>query len=454
MQDLFEQGSVEDRQAAAPLAARMRPQSLDQFLGQEHIVGEKAPLGAALRHDRLWSVILWGPPGTGKTTLATIAATMTESRFIAISAVTAGVKDIREAVAAAREEQRLYQRRTLLFVDEVHRFNKAQQDALLPHVEDGTVILWGATTENPYFDVISPLLSRVRVLQLQPLGSEELRRILGNALRDAAAGLGGQVLTLAEEASAFIVERCNGDARMALNWLEAAGELAQIEGFTEIELEAIERAMLQRQVQYDRSADHHYDTISAFIKSIRGSDPDGAIFWLAKMVEAGEAPEFIARRLLISASEDVGNADPGALPLALAAYQAVERLGLPEATFPLAQATLYLASAPKSNSAGTALSAARAAIKEGADVAVPLHLRNDAFSGAAELGHGKGYKYAHDFPDHFVRQQHLPESESHRRFYRPAGTGAEIDAARRLREWWGERYGDPATKAGDGGAPE
>ncbi len=431
----------------------MRPPSLVQFIGQEHIVGEKAPLGAALRHDRLWSAILWGPPGTGKTTLARIAATMTASHFIAITAVTAGVADIRAAVATAREQQRLYQRRTLLFVDEVHRFNKAQQDALLPHVEDGTLILWGATTENPYFDVISPLLSRVRVLQLQPLGPAELRLIVGSALKDSAAGLGGLGLTLAEDALDFIVERCNGDGRVALNWLEAAAELAQIEGFGEIEVAAIERAMLQRQVQYDRSADYHYDTISAFIKSIRGSDPDGAIFWLAKMVEAGEAPEFIARRLLISASEDVGNADPEALPLALAAYQAVERLGLPEATYPLAQATLYLSCAPKSNSAGTALSAARRAIKDGAEVTVPLHLRNEAFSAAAALGHGRGYKYAHDFPGHFVEQAHLPESERQRRFYRPAGTGAEADAARRLREWWGERYRDPPAEPESGDAP-
>ncbi len=453
MQDLFDHAAADRRAAQAPLAARMRPLSLDRFLGQEHIVGENAPLGAALRHDRLWSVILWGPPGTGKTTLATIAATMTASRFIAISAVTAGVKDIRQAVAAAREEQRLYQRRTLLFIDEVHRFNKAQQDALLPHVEDGTVILWGATTENPYFDVIAPLLSRVRVLQLEPLGIDELRLILGNALTDAEAGLGFLNLALAEDAFDFIVERCNGDSRVALNWLEAVAELAQIEGFSEISVESIERAMLQRQIQYDRDADHHYDTISAFIKSIRGSDPDGAIFWLAKMVEAGEAPEFIARRLLISASEDVGNADPQALPLALAAYQAVERLGLPEATFPLAQATLYLASAPKSNSAGTALSVARQAIKGGADVTVPLHLRNEAFSAAAELGHGRGYKYAHDFPGHFVEQEHLPESERQRRFYRPSGTGAEVDGARRLREWWGERYRDPPDDRETGDPP-
>lgn len=442
MEDLFDHAAAEDRAAQAPLAARMRPRSLDEFLGQAHIVGEKAPLGGALRNDRLWSVILWGPPGTGKTTLATIAATLTKSRFIALSAVAAGVKDIRAAVAEAREETRLYQRRTLLFIDEVHRFNRAQQDALLPHVEDGTVILWGATTENPYFDVIAPLLSRVRVLQLQPLGAEELRTIVDRALAEPKRGLGGAGLTLAEDAMGFITERGNGDARVALNWLEAAAELARIDDSKEIGVEAIERAMLQRQVQYDRAADHHYDTISAFIKSIRGSDPDAAIFWLAKMLEAGEAPEFIARRLLISASEDIGNAAPGALPLALAAYQAVERLGLPEATYPLAQATLYLASAAKSNSAGTALSAARRAIQDGADVTVPLHLRNEAFSAAAELGHGRGYKYAHDFPGHFVEQDHLPEEERGRRFYRPSGTGEEVEAARRLREWWGGRYAD------------
>ncbi len=448
MQDLFDHAAEEERAAQAPLAARMRPRSLKEFLGQAHIVGEKAPLGAALRNDRLWSVILWGPPGTGKTTLATIAARLTKSRFIALSAVTCGVKDIRAAVAEAREETRLYRRRTLLFIDEMHRFNRGQQDALLPHVEDGTVILWGATTENPYFDMIGPLLSRVRVLQLQPLGETELRAIVTRALSDEERGLAGDGLRLAEAAMDFVAERADGDARVGLNWLEAAAELARAEGLQEIAVETLERAMLQRQVRYDRAADHHYDTISAFIKSIRGSDPDGAIFWLAKMVEAGEAPEFIARRLLISASEDIGNAAPGALSLALAAYQAVERLGLPEATYPLAQATLYLASAPKSNSAGSALSAAREAIRQGADVTVPLHLRNAAFSAAAEMGHGKGYKYAHSFPGHFVEQDHLPDAEQHRRFYRPADTGAEVEAARRLREWWGERYAEE-SEAGE-----
>lgn len=439
MQDLFDQASAVNRQLIGPLASRMRPLSLDNFIGQEHLVGKRAPLGTALRRDRLWPVILWGPPGTGKTTLAAIAASMTKSCFISISAVMAGVKDIREAVSVAEEEQKLYTRHTVLFIDEIHRFNKSQQDALLPHVESGTVILWGATTENPYFYLIHPLLSRLRVLKLEPLTTEELRRILKAAL-ETKAGLRDLTLTLEENAQNFIIERSNGDARTALNWLEAVSELAVVENIHNIRLKTVERAMLQRQVQYDSTADHHYHTVSAFIKSIRGSDPDGAIFWLAKMLEAGEDPAFISRRLLIAASEDVGNADPQALPLTLAACQSIDRLGLPEATYPLAQATLFLATAPKSNSAGASLTTALAAIREGANVTVPLHLRNDTFAEAATLGYEQGYRYAHDFPTHFVRQDYLPQSERHRQFYQPGNSGAEVEAARRLRNWWGTRY--------------
>ncbi len=430
--DLFDHASAEARLKSAPLAARMRPGALDEFAGQEHLLGPGRPLWTALERDRLWSALLWGPPGSGKTTLATLAAATTKSHFIALSAVTAGVADIKAAAKSAKDEFSLHRRGTLLFVDEVHRFNKSQQDALLPYVEDGTVVFWGATTENPYFEVIAPLLSRVRVLKLNPLSQELLEQILDRALSDVDRGLGEFGLGVTEDARRFIIDRSGGDARIALNWLEAAAELAMGDGVETIELGTVERSVLVRQVRYDRKADEHYDTISAFIKSVRGSDPDASVLWLAKMLHAGEQPEFIARRLLILASEDVGNADPQAISVALAAYQAVERLGLPEATYALAQATIYLATAPKSNSAGAALQTARAAIDAGADLTVPLHLRNEAFAGAKALGYGRDYKYAHDYPDHFVEQDYRPESLKGVRLYEPSSSGYESQIAERL----------------------
>ena len=450
--DLFDAAADDRRASSAPLAARMRPKSLRELLGQDHLLAPGAPLGVSLDRDRLWSAILWGPPGSGKTTLAMLAAEMTESRFISLSAVSAGVKEVRDAVEQAREELKMAGRRTVLFLDEVHRFNKAQQDALLPHVEDGTVIFWGATTENPYFEVIAPLLSRVRVLRLHPLEAEHVGRIVDAALADADRGLGGYGLSLSPEARGFILERTGGDARVALNWLEAAAEMAVASNDRSIAVETVERAVLQRQVHYDRQADEHYDTISAFIKSVRGSDPDAAVFWLAKMLRAGEQPEFIARRLMILASEDVGNADPGALPLAVAAAQAVERLGLPEATFALAQSAIYLASAAKSNSAGKALSAATEAIDGGADTTVPLHLRNPAFRAAASMGYGQGYLYSHDHPGHFVEQEFLPESVREARFFAPSGGGYEREMAARLVALWGERYRPDEESGPDAGA--
>ena len=450
--DLFDHASAEAKRSSAPLAARMRPRTLDEFVGQEQLLDPSRPLSIAINRDRLWSALLWGPPGSGKTTLATLTAEITSRNFISLSAVTSGVADIKAAAKSAADEFKLHRRGTLLFVDEVHRFSKSQQDALLPYVEDGTVVFWGATTENPYFEVIAPLLSRVRVLKLNPLSAIHIRQILDRALSEKGQGLGDTELAVSDEARAFIEDRCGGDARIALNWLDAAAELAMDDGVKIIELDTVERSVLVRQVRYDRKADEHYDTISAFIKSVRGSDPDASVLWLAKMLQAGEQPEFIARRLLILASEDVGNADPQAISVALAAYQSVERLGLPESTFALSQATIYLAAAPKSNSAGSALDAARAAIEAGADLTVPLHLRNDAFSGAKALGYGRDYKYAHDYPGNYVAQDYTPESLKGIRMYVPSSNGYEAKVAERLARLRSRAYDDSDSE--DDGAPK
>ena len=424
-EDLFEHAAAAGTAAEAPLAARMRPGSLDEFVGQTHLVGPGGSLRSALEQNRVWSVILWGPPGSGKTTLARIAAAMTGRHFIQLSAVMAGVRDVRAAIETAREQRAYQQRRTLLFLDEIHRFNTAQQDALLPHVEDGIIALWGATTENPYFAINAPLRSRLQILRLQALGPEEIRQVVTRALADAARGLGGQTMPFSDEAVAFIVAGSGGDARVALNWVEVAAAYAAEAGATEVDAEIVSAATLERQVAYDRAGDEHFDTISAFIKSVRGSDPDAALFWLAKMLKAGEPPEFIARRIVILASEDVGNADPQALPLAIAAASAVERLGMPEAKYALAQATIYLTAAPKSNAAGRGLDAATRAIDDGADLSVPLHLRNAAFDGAKAHGIAQGYKYPHDYPDNYVGQSYRPAGVESLRFYDGAGAGHE-----------------------------
>ncbi len=424
-EDLFEHGAAAQTAADMPLAARMRPRTLDEFVGQQHLVGRTAPLREALEQRRVWSVILWGPPGSGKTTLAGLAAAVAGRHSTQLSAVTVGLREVRAAIEEAQEQRRLYRRRTLVFLDEIHRFNKAQQDALLPHVETGVIALWGATTENPYFTVIAPLLSRMQVLRLQPLGREEIHAIVQRALDDAERGLGAAATRFSPQAIEAVVAGSGGDARVALNWLEACAAYAAQQGAARVDAELVSRAVLERQVQYDRAGEEHYDTISAFIKSLRGSDPDAAVLWLAKMLRAGEAPEFIARRLVILASEDVGNADPQALPMALSAASAVERLGLPEARFALAQATIYLAAAPKSNAAGRALDSATEAIEAGADVTVPLHLRNAAFRGAEQLGYGRGYLYPHDYPDNYVKQSYLPERLRDARFYDGHGAGQE-----------------------------
>ncbi|MDA1297787.1 MAG: replication-associated recombination protein A [Chloroflexi bacterium] len=426
----------------APLATRMRPESLDEYAGQRHLLAPGSVLRRAIDEDRVPSMILWGPPGSGKTTLARLIAHATRAHFEQLSAVTSGVKDVREAVSAARDRLGQFDRPTILFIDEIHRFSKSQQDALLPHVEEGTVTLIGATTENPSFEVISPLLSRARVYTLEPLSDEEIGTLITRALSDAVRGLARDNATLTEESRSFLLRVSNGDARAALNTLELAVESTQPDedGNRLVTIETLEQS-LQRQARYDRLGDQHYDTISAFIKSIRGSDPDAAVYYLARMLDAGEDPVFIARRLVISAAEDIGLANPNGLAVAIAAKEAVEFIGLPEGRIPLAEATIYLASAPKSNSAYKAIDAALADVRQGRDEPVPMHLRNAPTRLMSELGHGKGYSYPHDQPGHFVEAENLPERLRDRSYYRPGLLGAEGAMAERLKEWWGpERY--------------
>ena len=421
-EDLFAHRATQDLARDAPLAARMRPVTLDAFVGQQKLVGPNAPLRNSIERDEVWSVILWGPPGTGKTSLARIAANTTSRNFVELSAISAGVKDVRTVLSQATEARQLYSKRTLVFLDEIHRFNKAQQDSLLAAVENGTIALWGATTENPYFEINASLLSRMRVLRLEQLTSKELQGIVWKAIHDPR-GLGPTAPTFEADAIEEIIAGAAGDARVALNRLEATAIFATEQHITTVESAVVTAANLERQVRYDRSGDEHYDTISAYIKSVRGSDHDAALFWLAKMIEGGESPEFIARRIVILASEDIGNADPSALSLAVASASAVERLGMPEARFALAQVTIYLAAAPKSNAAGRALDAATQAIRDGADLAVPSYLRstnhpNPTSSEQPELT----YKYPHNYPDNFVAQRYMSNSE---KFYDGHGGGRE-----------------------------
>ncbi|MHB0876495.1 MAG: AAA family ATPase [Anaerolineae bacterium] len=415
-----------------PLAARMRPQTLDEYIGQEHILGPDRILRRAIESDQVSSIILWGPPGTGKTSLATVIANVTQSHFASLSAVTSGVADIRRVVAEAKERLRGQGERTILLVDEIHRFNKAQQDALLPHVEDGTIILIGATTENPYFEVVGPLVSRSRIFQLQPLTEDDLLVLLQRAAQDQERGLGRIPLDVEEEALRHIARMAGGDARVALNALESAATAtrADRQGRVRVTLAVAEQAMQRRAILYDKDGDAHYDTISAFIKSMRGSDPDAALYWMAKMIYAGEDPRFIVRRMIIFASEDVGMADPRALQIAVAASQALEWVGLPEAQYNLAEAVIYLATAPKSNSAG-AYFAALADIEREGQIQVPRHLQDASRDGAA-LGHGEGYQYPHNFAGHWVRQQYLPDHMRDRIYYTPGDIGYEREVAARM----------------------
>lgn len=419
---------------ARPLAARLRPRNFDEFVGQKHLVGADAPLRRAAEADRVPSAIFYGPAGTGKTTLARLLATLTKAHFEDFSAITGGVADVRRIVEAAKARRKT-KRRTLLFVDEIHRFNRAQQDAFLPHVEDGTLIMLGATTENPLASLNTPLLSRCRLFAFEPLTDADILRMLRRAFEDER-GLAPLRLKYEEEALEHLARLSAGDARMALGALEMAADLARSSGT--VTLADAENALGRRAMGYDKSGDSHYDMISAYIKSLRGGDPDAALYWMARMLAGGEDPMFIARRLVIQSSEDVGNADPQALVVSMAALHAVEKIGLPEAAIPLAQATVYVAAAPKSNAAYMGLARAQEAVNELDPARVPPHLRSTALRGSRErMGHGEGYLYPHDFPGHFVPQDYLPPRFKTSPFYQPTEQGHEAKIARRLREWWG-----------------
>lgn len=417
----------------APLAARMRPRSFEEFVGQEHLTGEGAALRRLVEEDRLSSIILWGPPGVGKTTLAEVIANTTKAHFTRVSATTAGVADLRKAVQEARERRKRGQR-TILFIDEIHRFNKAQQDAILSHVEDGTVVLIGATTENPSFEVNSALLSRSRVYVLRTLEDEEIRIVIRKALADPARGLGASDLQLEPEAEEAIVNLANGDARAALNMLEISAP-SGVDGTLAITKEIVESAVQRRALLYDKEGEMHFDIISALHKSVRGSDPDATLYWLARMLESGEDPLYVARRIVRMASEDVGLADPNALPIAIAAQQAVHFVGMPEGALALAQAAVYMATAPKSNALYTAYGGAQRDVQETRNDPVPLHLRNAPTKLMKDVGYGAGYKYAHDYDDAVVAQQNLPEALAGKTYYAPTNRGYEEEIGKRLEFW-------------------
>ncbi len=443
--DMFEQQSEQEteelRMKQAPLATRMRPNSLNGFVGQEHIIGKGRVLRRAIESDRIPSMIFWGPPGSGKTTLAFIIANSTGAYFSPVSAVSASVADLRKIVVQARERRKVQMQKTILFIDEIHRFNKTQQDAVLPFVEDGTIILIGATTENPSFEVTSPLLSRTRVLPLKPLTEEEIQTLILRAIKDRFQGIGELNAELTPEAINHLISMSNHDARVALNTLETAAMSTppNIEGVRPITLEIIEDVLQRRAVIYDKAGEQHYDLISALHKSMRDSDPDASIYWLAMMLDAGEDPLYIARRMVRFASEDVGMADPQALVVAMAAQQAVHFIGMPEGNLALAEAAVYLSTAPKSNSLYEAYSKVQEEIKGGSSESVPLHLRNPVTPLMKEMGYGEDYKYAHDYPEHFVEQQHLPDSIKDRKFYTPGKQGYEKEIEARLKGWWQKR---------------
>ncbi len=432
MTDLFSARAEDTAFRTAPLATRMRPRILDEVVGQPGLLSE----GAAFRHivesGRPVSILLWGPPGTGKTTLARLVASHADADFVTLSATSAGVKDVRDVLSQAKQRLATEERRTVLFLDEIHRFAKNQQDALLPGVEEGTVTLIGATTENPFFEVNTPLMSRMTLFRLEPLDPPAIRELIDSALGDTERGLGDSGLTIAGATADELATRTGGDARQALNSLEVAARLAQAAGRTVIVEDDVAEALQRRLVRYDKTGDNHYDVISAFIKSVRGSDPDAALYWLFLMLEGGEDPEFIARRLIILASEDIGLADSNALTVAVAASQALAYVGLPEAAYHLTHATLYLASAPKSNSVGRAMTAGRALVESGPTPSVPTHLRSTGYSGAARLGHGEGYAYPHDHPDGVITQQYFPDGVEPTVLYHPSTHGEEGEINERI----------------------
>ena len=424
--DLFDYMRETNKEKESPLASRMRPATLDEVVGPQHIIGKDKLLYRAIKADKLSSVIFYGPPGTGKTTLARVIANTTSAEFKQINATVAGKKDMEEVVKEAKDLQGMYGRKTILFIDEIHRFNKGQQDYLLPFVEDGTVILIGATTENPYFEVNSALISRSSIFELKPLEKEDIKVLLKRAVEDTQKGMGSFHAQIDDDALDFLADMAGGDARNALNAIEL-GILTtdrSKDGIIHITVEVASECIQKRVVNYDKRGDNHYDIISAFIKSMRGSDPDAAVYYLAKMLYAGEDIKFIARRIMICAAEDVGNADPMALTVAVSAAQAVERIGMPESQIILSQAVTYVACAPKSNAACNAIFAANEAVKK-YRTTVPVHLQDAHYKGAAKLGHGTGYKYAHDYPNHYVKQQYLPDEIKDARFYEPGGLGYE-----------------------------
>lgn len=426
--DLFDYMRSNTMEREAPLASRLRPATLDEVVGQRHIIGKDKLLYRAIKADKLGSLIFYGPPGTGKTTLAKVIANTTSARFEQLNATVAGKKDMEQVVQGAKDALGMYGQKTILFIDEIHRFNKSQQDYLLPFVEDGTLLLIGATTENPYFEVNGALISRSRIFELKPLENEDIKELLRRAVCDREKGMGSYGAEAAEEALDFLAEMAGGDARAALNAIEL-GILTtdrSEDGRIHITLEVAQECIQKRAVRYDKGGDNHYDTISAFIKSMRGSDPDAAVYYLARMLYAGESVTFIARRIMISAAEDVGNADPNALQVAVSASLAAERIGMPEAQIILAQAVAYVASAPKSNAAVEAIGKAAKAVEETGNLPIPVHLQDAHYKGASKLGHGTGYLYAHDYPNHYVKQQYLPYELSGREFYRPSGNGYEV----------------------------
>lgn len=425
--DLFEYMRQQNMKDESPLASRLRPTTLDEVVGQQHIVGKDKLLYRAIKADKLSSIIFYGPPGTGKTTLAKVIANTTSAEFMQINATSAGKKDMEKVVAAAKNNQGMYGKKTILFIDEIHRFNKGQQDYLLPFVEDGTIILIGATTENPYFEVNPALLSRSVIFELKKLSTEDIRTLLLRAVNDTEKGMGSYHAQMDDDALEFLADMANGDARAALTAIEL-GILTtdrSEDGIIHITLDVASECIQKRVINYDKTGDNHYDTISAFIKSMRGSDPDAAVYYLARMLYAGEDVKFIARRIMILASEDIGNADPQALQVAVAAAQAVERLGMPEARIVLAQAVTYMASAPKSNSAINAIDKAMRVVQETKTPPVPVHLQDAHYKSAGKLGHGKGYKYAHDYKNHYVKQQYLPDGLTGEVFYEPSENGYE-----------------------------